>query len=66
MYGLSAEANSKSEEDAVAELFCYEAMRTFGDRMMRPQVKMAFMEKLAYIAQKEFLASESFNALYIE
>ena len=66
VYGLSAEANAKTEEEAVADLFCYEAMRTFGDRMMRPQVKIALMEKLAYIAQKEFLAPESFNALYIE
>jgi hypothetical protein len=39
-----------SEEEAVADLFCYEAMRTFGDRLMRPSAKLTLMEKLAQIA----------------
>lgn len=58
VYGLGAEANQRREEEAVADLFCYEVMRTFGDRLMRPSAKQFFMEKLAYIAQKEFLCSD--------
>jgi hypothetical protein len=58
VYGLGAEANGRREEEAVADLFCYEVMRTFGDRLMRPSAKLLFMEKVALICQKEFLCSE--------
>lgn len=39
VYGLGAEANSRREEEALADLFCYEIMRTYGDRLMRPSAK---------------------------
>jgi hypothetical protein len=38
IYGGS-ENMSRKEEEAVADLFCYEAMRTYGDRLMRPSSK---------------------------
>jgi hypothetical protein len=44
----------KKEEEAMAEIFCYEAMRTFGDRIMRPKNKTKFNEILAEICHKEF------------
>lgn len=39
----------KREEDAVAEIFAYEAMRTFGDRIMRPSARGLFAEQLAVV-----------------
>lgn len=66
VYGLGAEANQRKEEEAVADLFCYEVLRTFGDRLMRPSAKQFFMEKLSYIAQKEFLCEDSYNSAYLE
>ena len=30
------------DEDALADIFCYEAMRTFGDRIMRPKNRVEF------------------------
>lgn len=42
----------------MAEMFAYEAMRTFGDRIMRPSARALFSEKLAQVLQKEFLCSE--------
>lgn len=37
------------EEDALADIFCYEAMRCFGDRIMRPKPRSDFINKLADI-----------------
>ena len=36
VYGVGADSKGRLEEEAVADLFCYEFMRTFGDRLMRP------------------------------
>jgi hypothetical protein len=66
IYGSGSESVSRREEQAVADLFCYEIMRTIGDRLMRPSTKQFFMEKLALIAQKEFLCPETYTAAYIE
>ena len=32
----------RREEDAVADIFCYQCMRTFGDRIMRPSARIDF------------------------
>ena len=57
----------RREEDAVADVFCYEAMRTFGDRIMRPQTRIEFQKKLAEIAQREFLCSkQDYTPEYVE
>ena len=66
VYGLGSEANLRKEEEAVADLFLYEAMRTFGDRVMRPTAKKLLLEKLSHLAQKEFLCPESYTPAYIE
>jgi hypothetical protein len=66
VYGLGTEANQRREEEAVADLFLYEVMRTFGDRVMRPAAKKLLLEKLSYLAQKEFLCPESYTPAYIE
>ena len=42
-------SNKLREEDALADIFCYEAMRCFGDRMMRPKSRGDFISKLADI-----------------
>jgi len=36
VFGLGYEFNQRREEDAIAEIFIYEVMRSFGDRIMRP------------------------------
>lgn len=56
----------RREEDAIADIFCYEAMRCFGDRIMRPGFRTEFLGKLAEICQKEFLCSKNYSASYIE
>jgi len=65
VFGLGYESQRR-EEESVADLFCYEVMRTYGDRIMRPATRLMLMEKLAFIVQKEFLCSEMYNAAYIE
>ena len=35
-------AKDGRDEDALADIFCYEAMRTFGDRIMRPKNRVEF------------------------
>ena len=35
--------NVRREEDAIADIFCYEIMRCFGDRIMRPSFRTEFM-----------------------
>jgi hypothetical protein len=50
----------------VAEMFAYEASRTFGDRIMRPSARVAFNEKLSYVCQKEFLCGEEWTPQHIE
>ena len=63
----TGQLSERREEDAVADIFCYEAMRTFGDRIMRPQTRVAFQTKLAEIAQREFLCSkEDYTPEYCE
>jgi len=47
-------STNRKEEEAMAEIFCYEAMRTFGDRIMRPKNRQKFLEILAEICHKEF------------
>jgi hypothetical protein len=47
-------AKGRKEEEAMAEIFCYEAMRTFGDRIMRPKARVNFLNKLDEICKKEF------------
>ena len=47
-------AKGRKEEEAMAEIFCYEAMRTFGDRIMRPKARVNFIQKLDEICKKEF------------
>ena len=54
------------EEDALADIFCYEAMRCFGDRIMRPQPRTAFIRKLVDICQKEFLCTSRYTEQYID
>ena len=61
VYGLGYEYQARREEDAVAEMFAYEASRTFGDRIMRPSARVAFNEKLSYVCQKEFLCGEEWT-----
>ena len=56
----------KREEDAVADIFCYMCMRTFGDRIMRPSARIDFQTKLAEIVQKEFQCDKTYNPLYID
>lgn len=59
--------NPRREEDAIAEVFCYEAMRTFGDRMMRPSSKTDFEKRLADICQREFLCNaKSYDPHYLD
>lgn len=53
------------EEDALADIFCYEAMRCFGDRIMRPKPRQEFVNKLVDICQKEFL-TQGYDAQYID
>jgi len=48
IFGLGYESQ-RSEEEAAADLFCYEVMRTYGDRIMRPSTRTMLMEKLASI-----------------
>lgn len=36
VFGLGTASKDRPEEEAVADLFCYEFMRTFGDRLLRP------------------------------
>lgn len=43
------------EENALADIFCYHAMRCFGDRIMRPKARSDFTSKLADICAREFL-----------
>ena len=60
------QASSRREEDALADIFCYEAMRCFGDRIMRPKPRSDFIAKLADICQKEFLCdSRYYTSEYI-
>ena len=60
-------AKDGRDEDALADIFCYEAMRTFGDRIMRPKNRIEFQNKLAEIAQREFLCSKkTYNGEYVE
>ena len=67
VYGeTNANASKRREEDAIADIFCYEAMRTFGDRIMRPGFRTEFMTKLSEICQKEFLCDKSYSPSYIE
>ena len=47
-------------------MFCYEAMRTFGDRIMRPASRVKFLTKLADICKREFLCGKSYTPEYIE
>lgn len=54
------------EEDALADIFCYEAMRCFGDRIMRPNPRTTFIKKLVDICQKEFLCGSHYNEHYID
>jgi len=49
IFGLGYEFNQKRDEDAVAEMFIYEAMRTFGDRMLRPSARNLFLEQLSKV-----------------
>lgn len=49
VYGFGYEFNQKREEDAVAEIFIYEACRTFGDRIMRPASRNQFLEALSKV-----------------
>lgn len=59
--------SKKREEDAIADIFCYEAMRTFGDRIMRPGFRTEFIGKLSDICQKEFLCDKTiYSPSYIE
>jgi hypothetical protein len=41
--------SKRREEDAIADIFCYEAMRCFGDRIMRPSFRTEFLGKLSEI-----------------
>jgi len=56
----------RREEDALADIFCYQAMRCFGDRMMRPKARADFINKLSDICLKEFLCASFYNAQYID
>jgi len=60
------DAESRREEDAIAEIFCYEVMRTFGDRIMRPSARVVFLEKLSQVCQREFLCDKSYSPAYLE
>lgn len=67
VYGEAMLNSSKRrEEDAIADIFCYEAMRTFGDRIMRPGFRTEFIGRLSEICQKEFLCDKTYSASYIE
>ena len=55
---FNAPGSNRREEDALADLFCYEAMRSFGDRIMRPTTRNDFMSKLSDICIKEFLCNK--------
>ena len=47
VFNTPAGQRTKSrEEDALADIFCYEAMRCFGDRIMRPKPRTDFIAKL--------------------
>jgi hypothetical protein len=58
--------SDRREEDALADLFCYEAMRTFGDRIMRPSTRNDFMTKLSDICIREFLCNKQYSPAYID
>jgi hypothetical protein len=60
------QSKPRREEDAIADIFCYEAMRCFGDRIMRPSFRTEFMGKLSEICQKEFLCDKNYSPSYIE
>lgn len=45
----AGQKSRQREEDALADIFCYEAMRCFGDRIMRPKPRSDFIAKLADI-----------------
>ena len=58
VFNVNSKADAKQprrEEDAVADIFCYQAMRCFGDRIMRPKARSDFTSKLADICAREFL-----------
>lgn len=57
---------NRREEDALADIFCYEAMRCFGDRIMRPKPRSDFINKLVDICQKEFLCGSLYSPIYID
>ena len=61
VFGLGQESSQKREEDAVAEIFIYEACRTFGDRMMRPSSRNQFLEALSKVVQKEYLCPPTYT-----
>ena len=56
----------RREEDAVADIFCYQAMRTFGDRIMRPSARADFQAKLSEICHKEYGCDKTYSPLYID
>jgi hypothetical protein len=64
--GIEPGMSKWREEDAIADIFCYEAMRCFGDRIMRPSFRTEFMGKLSEICQKEFLCDKNYSPSYIE
>lgn len=66
VYGIGAEGSLRKEEEAVADLFCHEIIRTFGDRLMRPTAKQFLLDKLALIVQREFLCEETYTGAYLE
>ena len=41
-------------------------MRCFGDRIMRPAPRTAFIKKLVDICQKEFLCNQRYQDTYID
>lgn len=66
VFGRGADQLGKREEDAIAEIFCYEALRTFGDRILRPSARTEFCKKLSDICRREFLCNKSYTPQYIE
>lgn len=56
----------RREEDALADIFCYEVMRSFGDRIMRPKARSDFISKLSDICLKEFLCDGLYTPAYID
>lgn len=57
---------TRREEDALADIFCYQAMRCFADRIMRPKARSDFTNKLADICQREFLCDSTYTSQYID